>query len=145
MKTTKLILALLFAFATVAAVAQEPPRFEYEYTYKYDANGNRVLRTLSLLTMRKADSTKTEITVSTHKVTVFPNPTRGFLKLNVSNLPDNTPFRITIADLGGRELLATESKQSDTEIDLRELPNGAYFMLVAIGDKSELIKIIKEE
>lgn len=76
---------------------------------------------------------------------VFPNPSRGFVKLSLSM--DGNPANVRIFDLDGRQVF-TKNFQPDTGtlmLDLHHLPAGIYF-LQAISQKGifrEKISIIR--
>lgn len=74
---------------------------------------------------------------------LYPNPTKG--KIYLESSP--TYAGITVTDLVGRALSVTVAQQDDfAEIDLSELPNGWYIILIT--DKcgfNQAIKVRKEE
>ncbi len=73
------------------------------------------------------------------ELSIYPNPTTGFLKLN---LPDHLIGKeIQISDLSGKVIIDKTIGLSVTELDIRAYPNGIY--LLRIGD--QVLKITKAE
>jgi hypothetical protein len=64
---------------------------------------------------------------------LFPNPTQNefFISLENSNEP-NLPFKIV--DISGKEVLQSFAN-TNTAIDISNLPNGYYFVQVQIGEQ----------
>lgn len=77
------------------------------------------------------------------QVAIFPNPTSGKLKIEISNFDSNNDVNISLFDLNGK-LVESISKQSVSEINLSNSPNGIYIMRVSIGSEKSEWKIIKQ-
>jgi YD repeat-containing protein len=56
------------------------------YVFTYDGSGNRLSRTFTQIILKSADTTMTETTVGNFNIKIYPNPTKGQLTLNISNL-----------------------------------------------------------
>ena len=67
------------------------------------------------------------------KLNLYPNPTQNefFISLENSNEP-NLPFKIV--DISGKEVLQSFAN-TNTAIDISNLPNGYYFVQVQIGEQ----------
>ena len=122
--------------------------FVYEYTY--DAAGNRTRREYIDLDLGKIGSDQeppkpqTE-TIAEHEITIFPNPAKSHITLEITNLAGKEEASVTITDMSGREVMTLENLKSENMIDLSKQTNGVYFMKIAIADKDILWKIIKED
>lgn len=85
---TKLIFsAFIFTFALLMPAKGVTPVPGYIYTY--DASGCRTTRTYSaafILGNNKIGDT-TETKVGSYSESIFPNPTRGLLKMYIADLP----------------------------------------------------------
>lgn len=74
------------------------------------------------------------------KWTLYPNPTTGIVQLTLDNVEQETLFSITIYnDLGQRVYY---SIAFEATINLSELPNGIYSVLIAMGGNSYAEKVV---
>jgi len=74
---------------------------------------------------------------------VFPNPTQGILTIKGKSLDENT--EVQLMDLSGRFILAKkiESKES-IRIDLSEIKDGAYLLMIFRDNETQFRRIIKD-
>lgn len=81
------------------------------------------------------------------KATAFPNPTRGELNIDISDLPQNTENRVSITDMQGitRMNRIIQGPGNLLTVDVSSLEAGAYFYSVYTREK-EIVngKFIKE-
>ena len=82
------------------------------------------------------------ITKEDYKIEVYPNPTNQFLHLKFSDNNEKQKS-ILIYDITGIELLR-HSTNSNTVINVEQLPTGLYLMKILEDDKFKIIKFIKE-
>lgn len=133
MKTFITICILLFAYSNLSA--------QRNFSYEYDDAGNRITRTL--INPKKA--IPQEDVLSDKKITVYPNPTTGVLRLELEGLETSDNTKIKIYDLQGAEVYFKEDFGNSLQIDLTNQVNGVYLLDIYIGDKRSYWKIIKEE
>jgi hypothetical protein len=76
---------------------------------------------------------------------VYPNPSKGVLKIDVSNMPLNSNNELRIYDLNGTELLVKRNFDNYSEIDISHLKNGIYILRIQINQKLFDWKVIKED
>ena len=118
--------------------------------YTYDNAGNRLTRQKEIVVQtRGALSDEEEPSVyeeelSETKVTIYPNPTRGMLKVDISGVEKFENARISLYDLTGKLLQQWAGISQSNEIDLSERTPGMYIMQVAYNGKISSWKIIKE-
>lgn len=118
--------------------------------YIYDSAGNRLTRQKEIVVQtRGALSDEEEPSVyeeelSETKVTIYPNPTRGMLKVDISGVEKFENARISLYDLTGKLLQQWAGISQSNEIDLSERTPGMYIMQVAYNGKISSWKIIKE-
>ncbi len=76
---------------------------------------------------------------------ISPNPTKDILnvKLNNSTILENK-MNYTIIDVTGKIMLQSLLIESETEISIKDLSSGIYFLNLNSGEKSDVFKIIKE-
>jgi hypothetical protein len=152
MNCKRIFLVLLILFQTASLFSQK-----IEYTY--DANGNRTKRELVVNQLKSAtikfpvkdpsnlklaDNTKTiEPSAGELKTTVYPNPNKGLIKINVSNMPQNPVTELRLYNLSGTELMVKRNFDSYSEIDINEYKDGVYILRIRINDKLFDWKVIK--
>lgn len=150
MRTILTAIFLLVAGVLTSVVCPAQTAIEF----KYDANGNRVSRGVILLETRSAkihpDSlqAKQEIKpldekVGLHETKIYPNPTKGLLRIDFPELVDQQPI-IRVYDQSGRLIVQKEAFSSGNEVDLSAHPPGFYIMVIQIGQEKKDWKIIKE-
>jgi len=76
-----------------------------------------------------------------YKVTVFPNPTDGFLTVNFDEGLENIEKQLSIFDIQGKTIKYTKTKDLDYQFNLDEVLSGIYFLRVEMPG-SILIKEI---
>ena len=91
-------LVLLFAIFQLSAQT-------YKVVYEYDHAGNRVSRVVISINTR-AKSVDDEISpLEQCKIRVFPNPTKGFLNMEISSGEENCCYDFTLYSSSGQKLL----------------------------------------
>ena len=78
--------------------------------------------------------------VEKNRVLVYPNPTNGLLKIQ-SEL-NYEQMEISVFNITGQKLFKVKNK---TELDIRHLPKGAYFLAIKLDEKINIENIIKIE
>ena len=82
-------------------------------------------------------------------ITIFPNPSNGFIQINVSDeMINNSIYRLT--DITGRQLSdignsSTLLSSKNTVLNISDLPNGIYLLsvLVTSFNSSYVFRLIK--
>ncbi len=125
------------------------PIFSQYIGYGYDAAGNRIKRVVVMSTYsndsRKAPkkSFVSEM-LSDKTIRIYPNPTKGMLKIEVSGWSELDAGSITVFNTNGARLVSTPLSDPATTVDITGCAPGIYLMLVRINDKESTWKIIKE-
>jgi hypothetical protein len=133
--------------------------FSQKIEYTYDANGNRTKRELVVNQLKSAtikfpvtdpsnlklaDDTKTiEVEAGELKTTVYPNPNKGIIKINISNMPQDPVTEFRLYNLSGTELMVKRNFDSYSEIDINEYKDGVYILRIKINDKLFDWKVVK--
>jgi len=114
------------------------PRGVTAYTdgraYVVDHNNNRI-RLIS------PSPTGIENPYSTDLFSVYPNPAEAFLTINNSFTNEGI---LTIYNLSGVELLNQQLKYGTTDVDMRDLASGIYFLKLSSDKDFRIKKIIKQ-
>jgi len=118
--------------------------------YTYDKAGNRTNRTICLkseeATSDSVSIAKIPITENLGEmvITLYPNPTKGQLMVQITHMPDNTMGEITLYDLSGRLVTVQNTVNENTMLDLSVQPLGIYVLRIRVGGKVSEWKVIKE-
>ena len=121
------------------------------FVFTYDASGNRTGRVIDLT--KSAQITASSSTVNEEKlfeaelasldIRIYPNPTKGVLKVEIPDIGDIKPT-LVVYNLQGKQLIhKTVSRQIST-INLSGQPAGMYIMKIVNGQESLDWKIIKD-
>jgi hypothetical protein len=81
------------------------------------------------------------ISGSTSKVAVYPNPNNGVFTISLEGSAVKT---IEVVDITGRRVLTTSSSTDLTDVNISELANGVYYVKVKSDNVSEVIKVVKQ-
>lgn len=142
--------ALIFLLSVVLSMWAGLDICAQRIKYTYDNAGNRLTRQKEIVVQtRGALSDEEEPSVyeeelSETKVTIYPNPTRGMLKVDISGVEKFENARISLYDLTGKLLQQWAGISQSNAIDLSERTPGMYIMQVAYNGKISSWKIIKE-
>ena len=139
----KLIYFLLWAFISFANAHSQ----SFEYTYS--PSGDRIhCQVILLKSQLSANDTTTTAPVETPlgemSIKVFPNPTSGTLRIEITNLPESSSGNIRIFNLQGAEVISRNDISASILLDLSGLPAGDYIMRMEINNKFREWKIVKD-
>lgn len=153
MKT--LILALIL-FASILANSQP------QYLFGYDAAGNRISRMGIILNKatQNVDTTgnvlpdsslygneakqQYQANIDDYVITVYPNPTTGELKIDISNFEEGAKGSIFITDIQGRFIYKTDIIYDKNIINLSNVASGQYLMRIVINNKNHEWFVLKK-
>ena len=147
-----LLINFIFIFVSpVKALAQDKL-----VKYSYDLNGNRIKRWIEIQKIMKTDTVDSlyQSPVSTNQldnycdnekivISIFPNPTQGFLDLRISGLRNGELVEYRILSIKGQELIRNNTALPLTKIDISNFVPGNYFLKVIQNKKIETWKLIK--
>lgn len=115
--------------------------------YTYDNAGNRTKRAVdqnARYSQQNISQNDTSIMLCDKKIGIFPNPTDGPIKIEVSFLGANDKGEIFIYDISGQLVLTKKIEGMITNIDLSARPSGMYVMNIRINQEENTWKIIKK-
>lgn len=120
--------------------------------YSYDAAGNRVKRQIIMpvpKTMAKqqnfsSDNQSFSDMLCDHSVKIYPNLSKGVLKICIFGLKDSDKCSLGVYTTQGVQILAKKIKTDNTDVDISNQPNGVYLLQIAINGKSTTWKIVKK-
>ncbi len=150
----QLILVLVFFSASLFANGQNQTIY-----YRYDASGNRTARDIVLKQTRSLLSTplpniqedtvnqKSEVyadTLAKSSVLIYPNPTKNKITVEIQGIEEYNGNGIYLYDQTGRLVLTHKNLSITNNIDVSNLKQGIYFMIIRIKDNISRWRVIKE-
>jgi len=132
---------------------------QQQIVFSYDQAGNRVKR--EILMKKSAEFQDTTVVHKPHvddfetqkpvvdnfgkmKIKIFPNPTKGQLRIVIEEYPLGSSGTLSVFTLEGKILRKQIFAESNSQIDISDLPNGIYLFCIALGDYKGEWKIVKE-
>ncbi len=79
---------------------------------------------------------------SEYEIKVYPNPVIS--DLNIELLSSENDASITLYDLSGKLILTSNTTENSATLNLKEMPQGIYFLTIENAEKSGTFKIVKE-
>ena len=140
MKKFFIFIPLLFSAIVISAQS---------FTYAYDAAGNRTGRSFSLSASPPAPQSTEAITafsdmIAEKEILIYPNPTKGIIKVEIKNYSDELQAEFNLTDLSGRTITKRKAAGNTQTFDLSRRTAGIYLLQIRINDESVVWKIIKE-
>ena len=125
----------------------------YLVMFQYDADGNRT--GISWMLLRSDGNTfANDSTYTTNKelsetvgeidISIYPNPTTGYLVLSSNNCDNNQFLKATLTSFRGETLEERTLSSYQIEFDLSRYSAGIYFLTVECNGDKHLWKIIKK-
>ena len=115
--------------------------------YGYDQAGNRISREIIFPSKSPALAKKMlshySETISGKTLRIYPNPTRGLLKVELSGLGDDDSCDVRLYNTSGQQLFSSANPSTAT-IDITSQPQGVYYLNIVINDEKTVWKIIKK-
>lgn len=136
-------------------------------TFEYDATGNRVNKIIlfEVLNPIKSES-KSDINeisnddkvfdeslassdpfvdaIGERKILIYPNPTRGNLKVEFTGANGTEQPYVQLYSITGSLIYSSRATNNLVQVDLSDQPNGTYILNVIEGSLSTTWKIIKQ-
>jgi len=120
-------------------------------SYAYDNAGNRISRKVIDLTTpnparvkKGADPAPVVEQLGERKITVFPNPTKGSLAVEIVGGDEKDELSISLFNATGQQLLSKPVQAGTTPINMSTYPKAYYVLRVQAGEKATEFKIIKQ-
>lgn len=140
-----LFIISLFVGASIFTVQSQ------SIAYEYDQAGNRISRKIITVGSSQikrhtgtTDSTVVKDQLGKQTITVYPNPTRGALGVEIKGSDVTEQTSITVYNGQGVQLYFTKADVGLNSIDMSAYPTGWYILRVQIGSYKKEYKIIKE-
>ncbi|MDR2005444.1 MAG: T9SS type A sorting domain-containing protein, partial [Prevotella sp.] len=116
---TLILLSMLIVSVCTDAYAQR-----IEYTY--DASGNRISRKKEIVLTKSAESPATVFTeeLAERTIKIYPNPTEGHLKVEISDFEACQSVNLSIYNMQGQVVIKRKMESSVCDLDISGRPNG---------------------
>lgn len=117
-------------------------------SFSYDNVGNRVKREI-IVEKKAAPSRETanpeyfSEMLSEKEIRIYPNPTDGFLKIEISGYEDSDECSLSIFNMSGQQLQRIIVTTPLTDIDITTQTNGLYIFHIVLNGEDSTWKIIK--
>lgn len=132
---------LLFSFLLIG----HPLRSQV--TYAYDKAGNRIARIITLTRSNTVNDSvlppQSEM-LGEMEIKIYPNPTRGQLRVEIGGLPENAEGSVAVYSMSGKLMYNQAVRSAFTEIDISGRPAGTYILKIVAAGKVTTWKIVKE-
>lgn len=147
MKPIEIYLFFFLLLGSVLTVNAQKVAFEY------DAAGNRIQSKTIVMqrsTLQEEDKEQEEVIYSHSDILggciirIYPNPTKGLLKVDIENLPSTPTARISLYSLSGKKIIGKDEVSSSTDLDITSHPEGIYILRISVGESHSEWKVIKE-
>jgi len=144
----KAVLIFLLTISAVSGLAQQ----NGIVTFGYDANGNRILRSLSFSKVNEngknvecenQNLSNAEDFFEHMEISIYPNPTQDKVNLTVANNPMETPLFVTLVTTTGDVIEKKQMTFGNELFDLSNQASGIYFLELMVGLEKHTWKIIK--
>ena len=141
----------IYAIVVLVALSIISQAQTYKIKYTYDDAGNR--KTREVIIVGKSNQVLADTTTVTEpttdwlnkmKISIYPNPTKGILIIDIANMPEDVSGDITIHNMEGKSLLKLNQFNSTNKLDLSDYPTGVYILRISSLEKSCEWKIVKE-
>jgi len=145
------LLFLFLSLISISALATDV------ISYAYDNAGNRISRkvvvyttTLTHAKKQTEDPTPIEEQLGEQKITVYPNPTKGALAVEITGGNDKPAeaggdeIRILLFSAQGTQLQSIKAVTGITPVNILTYPSGWYVLRVQAGEKVIEFKIVKQ-
>ena len=135
----KFLFALLLSFVCVD-IAQA------QLTYSYSATGNRQNVHIGFAKIAATPDEQEEYTETLDNIQfkIFPNPTKGLLKINIDTDVKIEDLKIEMFDVNGKKIIDKSVLSKEIELDITDALAGTYFMKIFVNNKPYFWNILKD-
>lgn len=102
--------------------------------FGYDSDGNRILRMVSFNCYGLRDMEQIQDVFNYDEIEVYPNPTYESFKVFMPNGVKHETAYFELFDVSGVILLKDSLFNSETDVNIKELPAGVYVLKIINGD-----------
>ena len=152
----------MFSLLSTAFIPTHSLSSQPQYLFDYDAAGNRISR-MGIILNKATQNVDTnsnvlsdsclynndvkqqyQANIDDYVITVYPNPTTGELKIDISNFEENTKGSIFIIDMQGKCIYKTDKIHDKNIVNMSNVASGQYLMRIVINNKNHEFFVLKE-
>ncbi|MCL2040058.1 MAG: T9SS type A sorting domain-containing protein [Bacteroidetes bacterium] len=139
------IFVFLLLFISVE-VAQAQPLAPPTLYYHYSPTGNRMVCYVGYAKIAVNPDEQEEYTetLDSIKFNIYPNPTKGLLKVTINTEVKIDDLKIELYDINGKKFIEKSVISTEIELDITDAYKGNYLMKVFVNDKPYYWNILKE-
>jgi hypothetical protein len=152
---TRFGIVIIFSLFAATLSAQTP------ISYGYDLSGNRYLRKIVQLKSAIIDTSQSPQVENSQsssketnekfgeelgkfKIEIYPNPTRGELRVEITGFDPSVESSLRVYNLSGAQVAIQKPLSTTNVIDFSHWPSGTYIVKIELGSKVSEWKIMKE-
>jgi len=145
----KLIILYVILLSAFVLFNMETALSQNKIYFEYDLSGNRAERTIVLPQPKSATISREnqldefEDQLGTQQIRIYPNPTKGLLKIDFPSLSE-PGMTLRVHDSQGRLLINKPAREIGNELNLYKYPSGLYILTIQRGSEKRVWKINKE-
>ncbi|MDX9773992.1 MAG: T9SS type A sorting domain-containing protein [Bacteroidales bacterium] len=148
----QLALLVLMLLSCLSGLSATPDTLR-SYSFFYDQSGNRNLREAEIVQLKSSstiasdfDDSKEQVSkkeLSGRTIKIYPNPTKGIIRIVLSEAGIETTSMIIYNTLG-QVIAEKHIEGTEGEINLSGQSPGVYFLRIIIDGTSSEWKVLKE-
>jgi len=145
--STSINIGRILAVMTISISAGPPvgPKLEYSYDMSGNCTGRNVI---ILQSSAKVSSEQQEPAITFFEdkqvnVKIYPNPTQGYLKVEIPDFTGNEYIMMSLYDMSGKLYKNFKVKESNVELDMSGYSTGTYILRMNRNGKYSSWRIIK--
>lgn len=120
--------------------------------YSYDASGNRIKREIVMQVPKamakqqnfSSDNQSFSDMLHDHSIKIYPNPTKGALRICISELKGTDKCSLEVYTTLGVQILVKKVETDNFDIDISNQPNGVYLLRITINERATTWRIVKQ-
>lgn len=93
--------------------------------------------------MKASENNEIQLDEDEIKIKIYPNPTRGQLRIEISNMPMQASGEMRLYDLNGNELVNINPLEPSSVLDISFYSDGIYILRMRINETIFDYKVIK--
>jgi hypothetical protein len=98
----------------------------------------------SSVNKNKFQSKRIQKNIDKYEINIFPNPTKGDIRIVINNFNPEIKGRISLFDENGKVLFQSLQLEQNNLLTIFQRPSGSYILRIVINGKSAEWVIIKE-
>ena len=145
-KTLQIYVFKIFVFILLFIAVDFASVYAVTLRYEYTPTGNRKKCYVGFAKIAATPDKQEEYTeiIDDIKFKIFPNPTKGLMKINIETENKIENIKIELFDISSKLILNKLATNKEIELDITEAPTGSYFMKIFINNKPYYWNVLKE-